>query len=62
MPISPHLDLAALAHNIEREAPGLRLQRSLTELGDGFRSIVVRDASGTVYLIGRTTISAKGYR
>ena len=62
MPTSPNLDLSALADNIESEVPGLQLQRPLTELGDGFQSIVVRDASGTVYLIGRTSRAAVGYR
>ncbi len=62
MPTSPQLDLTALADNIENEAPGLQVERPLTSLGDGFRSIVVRDASDTVYRIGRTTSVAKGYR
>ena len=62
MPTSPNLDLSTLADNIESEAPGLQLQRPLIALGDGFRSIVVRDASDTVYLIGRTKSAAKGYR
>jgi len=62
MPTSHETTLITLADNIEREAPGLKLQRPLTELGDGLRSIVVRDASGMVYLIGRTNSAAKGYR
>lgn len=62
MPTSPHIDLDALANNIEAEAPGLQLHRPLTELGSGFRSIVVQDTSGTVYRIGKTASVAKGYR
>ena len=56
------INLTKLADDIEIELPALQLQRPLTELGSDFRSIVVRDASATIYRIGKTRSVAKGYR
>lgn len=51
-----------LANKIEAAIPGVRLPRPVVELNSGFSSIVMRDASDTVYLLGRTDSVAKNYR
>lgn len=55
-------DIETLADDIERLAPGRTLPRPVVNLGSGFRSVVIRDAGGTVYRLGRTASMAKGYR
>jgi aminoglycoside phosphotransferase (APT) family kinase protein len=55
-------DIESLADEIEAIAPDSRLLRPVVSLGSGFRSTVLQDAGGTVYLLGRTASVAKGYR
>lgn len=55
-------DIEALADDIEGIAPCERLSRPVVQMGSGFRSIVIRDAGGTVYRLGRTRSVEKGYR
>ncbi|MBT3995256.1 MAG: phosphotransferase [Chloroflexi bacterium] len=52
----------ALADDIEKTQSGIIIPRPVKHLGSGFRSTVIRDASGQVFRIGRTSNSVGGYK